>query len=216
MRLLWIPGINLVRTGDLAGEMGPITSYANANAITGRGGLVPCRYQSDQVDLADGRLVPRANRRLRTARLQIADNLVACNHHFQARALLWKNTDKDPRWIRVKVAKTFSRLAFAIVAGAYPLRHPCLQAPHAILDKILAFHRLHDTDVGTMLADVEAAVAQLPAAAYGREAQPLAEQLDKLQARRRGPQVLGDILPIVLARLGTNPLESPTGPQDPS
>jgi hypothetical protein len=177
---------------------------------------VPARYQSDQVDHADGRLVPRANRRLRTALFQIADNLVACNHHFQARALLWKNSTKDPRWIRVQVAKTFSRLAVAIVAGVHPLRHPCLQAPHAILDKILAFHRQHDTDVPAMRADVQAAVDQLPAASYATEAQPLAARLEKIQAARRGPQVLGDILPIVLARLGIHAVESTTGAQDPS
>src|SRR5712691_2453868 len=117
VRLLAIPGINLVSTADLAGEMGPILHYANANAITGRAGLMPSRYQSDRLDLADGPLVRHANRRLRAALLQIADNLIVCNHHFRARATLWQHAGKDPRWIRVKVAKTFSRLAHALVAG---------------------------------------------------------------------------------------------------
>ena len=41
VRLLAIPGINVVSAAELAAEMGPITQYANANAITGRSGLYP-------------------------------------------------------------------------------------------------------------------------------------------------------------------------------
>ena len=48
--------------------------------------------------------------------MQTADNLVNCNHHYHARAEAWHRHGKDPRWIRVKIAKSFSRLAFAIVA----------------------------------------------------------------------------------------------------
>jgi len=33
------------------------------------------------------------------------------------------------RWIRVKVAKIFSRLAFAIVADRQLVSHPCRQEP---------------------------------------------------------------------------------------
>jgi len=74
--------------------------YPHANAITGRAGLVPARYQSDQVDRPNGPLRRRANRRLRAALMQIADNLVACNHHFQAKATAWAKKGKDARWIR--------------------------------------------------------------------------------------------------------------------
>ena len=41
--LLSYPGVNVVSAGELAGEMGPITSYASAKAITGRAGLFPSR-----------------------------------------------------------------------------------------------------------------------------------------------------------------------------
>ena len=41
------------------------------------------------------------------------------------------------------------------------------------------------------------------------EALPLHQELEKIQAgRRRGPQLLGDILPIVLARLGVGAVQS--------
>jgi hypothetical protein len=215
--LLIIPGINVVSAADLAGELGPITHYANANAITGRAGLVPSRYQSDRVDLPNGPLLRRANRRLRTALVQIADNLVACNHYFRARADLWQAARHDPRWIRVKVAKSFSRLSYALVAGQQLLRHPCCQPRHYVLDKLLAFHRDHDTHMSVVLADLQAAIDHLPRAAYQAEAKPLAEQLQKIQASRRGPQLLGDILPIVLARLGIDQVQSTeSGDQDPS
>src|SRR5205823_4793021 len=101
-------------------------------------GLCPSRYQSDRVDRADGPLLRRANRRLRAALLQIADNLVVCNRHWRAKAALWKQAGKDPRWIRVKVAKSFSRLAYALVAGQQFGPHPCLQERHYLLDKVNA------------------------------------------------------------------------------
>ncbi len=214
--LLVIPGINVASSAELAAELGPLSHYANANAITGRAGLVPARYQSDRVDRADGPLLRSGNRRLRTALLQIADNLVACNHHFRARADLWQAAGHDPRWIRVKVAKTFSRLLFPLVAGQQLLRHPCCQQRHYLLDKLLAFHREHDTPMSLVLADLQAAVPHLPPTAYAAEARPLAEQLQQIQGRRRGPQLLGDILPIVLARLGSPAVQlPPSGDQDP-
>jgi transposase len=207
--LLVIPGINVVSAADVAGELGPITWYPNANAITGRAGLVPARYQSDQVDRARGPLRRRANRRLRTALMQVADNLVACNHHFQAQATHWAAQGKDPRWIRVKVAKHFSRLLFAMVAGRQLFAHPCRQERHYILHKVMEFHRLHNTPTSAVLADLDAASQQLPRSAYAAEAQPLHERLEEV-LHRKGPQPLADILPVVLARLGCRSVQSKT------
>ena len=56
--LLGIVGINVVSAAEFAGEMGPIERYAKARAITGRAGLFPSRYQSDQVDRRDGAAGP--------------------------------------------------------------------------------------------------------------------------------------------------------------
>jgi hypothetical protein len=206
---LSFPGINVVSAADFAGEMGPIAHYANSRAITGRAGLRPCRYQSDQVDHANGPLVRNCNRKLRAAILGIADNLVCCNHHFNVLAQHWKVAGKDPRHTRVKVALRFCRIAFQMVAGRQVFRHPCLQARHYILDKLSAFHRGHDTLAPELLRDLQAAIEQLPRTEYQAEAGPLHEELEKIQAgRRRGPQLLGDILPIVLARLGVGVVQS--------
>jgi transposase len=205
--LLVIPGINIVTVADLAGELGPITLYANANAITGRAGLMPSRYQSDRVDYANGPLRRRGNRRLRAVLMQAADNLVQCNAHFRARAERWVRAGEDPRWVRVKVAKIFSRLAFAMVAGRQLFRHPCCQPRHYVLGKLLAFHSEHDTDPFDLRRDLEAAVEQLPPKARSAEVEPLQQELDAV-ARRRGPQPLAEIIPLVLARLAGRVVQS--------
>jgi transposase len=84
--LLSIPGINVVSAAELAGEMGSIERYPNARAITGRAGSFPSRYQSDEVDYADGKLVRCANRSLRRALMMVTDNLIKCNDHFRVLA----------------------------------------------------------------------------------------------------------------------------------
>jgi transposase len=207
--LLSVPGINVVSAADFAAEMGPIEHYANAKAITGRAGLRPSRYQSDQVDKANGPLVRHCNRSLRAAILGIADNLILCNHHFQHLATQWASQGKDPRHTHVRVGLRFCRIAFQMVAGRQVFHHPCIQGRHYILDKLNAFHRDHDTGMADVLRDLQAAVDQLPQREYAAEARPLQEELDKIHdRRRRGPQLLGDILPIVLARLGVGAVQS--------
>lgn len=205
--LLVIPGINVVSAADLAGELGPISLYPQSSAITGRAGLMPSRYQSDQVDRANGPLHRRANRRLRDALMQVADNLIVNNHYFQAKAALWTGQGKDERWMRVKVAKIFSRLLFAMVAGRQLFPHPCRQERHYVLHKLMGFHHDHDTPMSVTQADLEAAAQQLPASAHAVEAQPLEERLQEV-LHRKGPQPLADILPIVLARLGRRAVQS--------
>jgi transposase len=205
--LMAIPGIHVVSVADLAGELGPIALYLNANALTGRAGLMPSRYQSDQVDCANGPLRRRGNRRLRAVLMQTADNLVQCNHYFKARADQWARAGKDPRWVRVKVAKIFSRLAFALVAGKQLFAHPCCQPRHYIVAKLLAFHSEHHTDPLAIRRDLEAAVEQLPLKSRAAEAEPLQKELDAL-ARRRGPQPLAPIIHLVLARLAARVVQS--------
>ena len=205
--LLVIPGINIVTVADLAGELGPIEFYANANALTGRAGLMPSRYQSDQVDCANGPLRRRGNRRLRAVLMQTADNLAQCNHYFRACAAAWQRVGKDPRWLRVKIAKIFSRLAFAVVAGRQLFPHARCQPHHYLLSKLLDFHGEHATDPLLQLRDLQAVVAQLPRSHCAAEHDALQQQLDAL-AGRRGPQPLADIITLVLARLAARMIQS--------
>jgi transposase len=207
--LLSFPGINVVSAADFAAEAGPIEHYSNAKAISGRAGLRPSRYQSDQVDKAHGPLVRACNRSLRAALLGIADNLIVCNHHFQVLATQWAAQGKDPRHTRVKVGLRFCRIAFQMVAGRQVFRHPAIPGRHYILDKLTAFHRGHDTNMVAVLRDLQAAIAQVPSREHAAEAKPLHEELQRIQdGRRRGPQPLGDILPLILARLGVGVVQS--------
>jgi transposase len=200
--LLSFPGVNVVSAADFAAETGPMEHYANSRAITGRAGLRPSRYQSDQVDRPNGPLVRCANRTLRAAILRVADNLIKCNHHFNVLAHVWRGANKDPRHTRVKVALRFCRIAYQIVAGRQVFRHPCLQGRHYVLHKLMAFHRAHTTEAPVLLRDLQAALGHVPTQEHRAEAVPLHEELERIQrGGRRGPQVLGDILAIVLARL---------------
>lgn len=207
--LLSIPGLNVVSTAEFAGELGPMTHYLNAKGITGRAGLRPARYQSNKVDKADGRLVRNCNRALRAAILLIADNLLMANHHFQVLATQWAGQGKDPRHTRVKVAARFCRIAFQMVAGGRVFRHPSVQGRHYILDKLSAFHREHGTGIPELMRDLLAAIEQLPRSEYAAEAQPLLDEDQRIKTGgRRGPQLLGNILPVVFARLGVGVVSS--------
>lgn len=215
--LLALPGICVVSAAELAGEQGPPEFYANANHLTGRAGLCPSRYQSDQVDCANGPLRRRGNRRLRAALMQIADNLIRHNHHFQARAARWRYLGKDPRWIRVKVAKSFSRLAFVLLTGPGLVPHPACQPRHSLCDKLMAFHTDHRTDIHRALEDIDLAARQLSDRTCREETELLQQQLDEPRCRRRrGPVALAQIIPLVLARLGVRMLQSEPEGEDPS
>lgn len=215
--LLSHPGINVVSAAELAGEMGPITHYANAKAITGRAGLFPSRYQSADVDLADGKIVRCSNRRLRAILMLIADNLIRCNHHFSALNVIWKSQGKDPRWCRVKVASRFTRILYQIVAGQQVFRHPSQRDRAYILDKLIDFHHQHGTPPDKILLDLNMARQQIPQAEYANEAAPLEARYQRTQnRRRRQPQPIGEVLLVVLARLGVGTVESTTEDRDAS
>ena len=215
--LMSIPGINVVSAAEYAAEMGPICNYADARCITGRAGLYPCRYQSDQVDVS-GRLVKCANRKLRFALLQIADNLINCNHYFAMLAAKWRERKADPRLIHVRVAQRFSRISFQMVAGAQVFRHPGVRDRDYVLQKLIAFHHEQQTPALQVQQDLQQVITQLPPGEHAAEARPLQEELNRIQEhRRRGPQPLGEILPAVLAALGVNVVQSPQpGSSDPA
>jgi transposase len=206
--LLACPGVNVVSAAELAGEMGPIGNYARANRITGRAGLYRSRYQSDEVDLQNGPLVRICNRRLRAALMMIADNLVTCNAHYRGLAALWKAKGQHPCAIRVKIAARFARLVFQLVSGRQVLRHPGMRGRDAILDKLMKFHLEHGTSIMTLMSNLQEAVSQLPTGSHAEEAAPLVAELKKVQASRRGARPIGEILPLVLARLGVGGLQS--------
>lgn len=200
VRLLALPGVNVVLTAELAGEMGPITSYANANAITGRSGLYPSRYQSDQTD-QNGPLIRKANRRLRCALMRIAESLACHCAYYRGLAEADRARGIHTKASRVKIANKFTRVALACVAGNQPMKHPAFQSPDSIMEKLRQFHHLHETPMDQVLADLKAAVDQLPYHTQQREAQVVAEVLSRPKSRSGGAIAIGTLFPAVLARL---------------
>jgi transposase len=199
--LMAIPGINVVSAAELAGEAGPIEHYANPNALTGRAGLFPSRYQSDSVDLS-GHLVRSANRRLRAALMRVADSLLTVNHFFRAQGALWKTQRVAPGLQRVRVAKRFSRLAFVMLAGRLIVPHACCRDPHYVLDKLVGFHLEHPEAGGSarLREDLAAAADQLPRQARSREAQALGSSAARFEKSRSSHvRSLGSLLKEVLA-----------------
>ena len=200
--LLSHPGINVVSAGELTGEMGPIEHYAHAKAISGRAGLFPSRYQSDEVDRADGPLARFRNARLRAAWMRVADNLIRCNPHFRGMSELWKQRRVDPRDIRCRVANRATRTIFQMVSGRQLYRHPSRLDRQYVLDKLLAFHQEHGTPPVEILRDLKHAAQQIPRSERAAEAVPLRETCNRIRrSRRKGPQPIGTILVEVLAHL---------------
>jgi len=196
--LLSITGINVVSAARLAGEAGPIEHYASARAINGRAGLYPSRYQSDEVDRADGKLVRQCNRKLRGAAMQVAENLIKCHPHYRGLSELWKQRKVDPRDRRCRIANRAMRMVFQIVGGRQLWRGRGVDGD-AVLAKLQEFHRVHQSPIDQTIGDLNEAVAWLPKSAYAVEAKPLLEMARK---RRRGPQRIGDLLLPILMRLG--------------
>ena len=207
--LLSIPGISVVSAAEFAGEAGPIEHYRGNRSISGRAGLYPARYQSDQVDHCDGKLIRCANRDLRAAIMIIADNLLKCNEHFRLLAAGWRLKGKDSRDIHVKIAGRFCRVAYYMVAGRQVFQHPSACQRDYILGKLIKFSNEHEIARDGLKRILHAAIGQLPAKAQEEEAIPLAEKLARARKQRgAGPRSLGEILPEVLAKLGVGLVRS--------
>lgn len=199
--LLAIPGIHIVSAAEYAAEAGPPEHYLHPNQITGRAGLVPSRYQSDRVDYRHGPITKQGHRALRYALLLIAGNLVQHNRHFNARASIWKSSGKHPSWIRIKIAKAFSRISYGIVMSGKILQHPCLRHSQTILEKLLAFHHHHGTPCTQIKLDLAEGAKVIPTGRRTAESLPFKRKLFTLQSKQRGPQSLASILTLVLTRL---------------
>ena len=206
--LLSIPGVSIVTAAEFAGEMGPITNYANDQAITGRAGIYPSRYQSDKVDRCDGPLVRRANRKLRGVIMMIADNLLSCNRFFKALRMRWMAAGMEQQAMCVRVAKRFCRIAYQMVASGQVFRHPSCQKRDYILRKLSIFHAEHGSSMAQVMTDLQAATDHIPKSEHAPEAKSLSEELQPSNRRQQsGPRRLGEILPVVLAKLGVTAVE---------
>ncbi|MEZ6121358.1 MAG: transposase [Pirellulaceae bacterium] len=196
--LLSVTGINVVSAARLAGEAGPIEHYASARAINGRAGLHPSRYQSDEVDHADGKLIRQCNRKLRGAAMLVAENLIKCHPYYRGLSALWSKQKVDPRDRRCRVANRAMRMVYQLVGGRQLWRGKGVDREY-LLAKLQDFHRVHKTPINQSVRDLTEAFQWLPTSAYAEEAKPLAELARK---KRRGPKQIGELLTPLLIRLG--------------
>ena len=204
-------GINVVSAARLVGEAGPIEHYASARAINGRAGLYPSRYQSDEVDHADGSLVrrPRGQRHnsaiASSAAMLVAENLIKCHAYYRGLSELWKQRKVDPRDRRCRIANRAMRMVYQLVGGRQVWRGKGIDREY-LLAKLQEFHRVHKTPVEQTIRDMNEAFVWLPQSAYAAEAKPLAELARK---KHRGPKRIGDLLLPLLIRLGVATEEEP-------
>jgi transposase len=199
--LLSVTGLNVISAGRLAGEAGPIEHYASARAINGRAGIYPSRYQSDEVDRADGALVRQCNRRLRGAAMLVADNLIKCHSYYRGLSALWAQRKVDPRDRHCRIANRAMRMVYQLVGGRQ-VWHGRTVDGELVLAKLQEFHRLHNTPIEQVIRDLHEAFVWLPKHAYSAEAKPLAKLVNR---KRRGPQPIGELMIPLLIRLGIDP-----------
>lgn len=196
--LLSVTGINVVSAGALAGEAGPLNRYANSRSMIGRAGLFPSRYQSDEVDRPNGKLVRQGNKRLRVALLTIAENLIKCHSYYRGYSALLTQQKVHPRDRRCRVANKASRMIFQIVGGRQVWRGKGVDREY-LLYKLKEFHRTHRSPATQTVGDLNEAFKWLPKSSYREEAEQLSVAAGK---RRRGVTSLGDLLIPLLIRLG--------------
>jgi transposase len=201
--LLSVPGIHVVSSASYAAELGPIEQYINPEKISGRAGLYPSRYQSDEVDYADGPLVGHRNARLRDAIHEVAYCLATCNPYFKAWAEVRRTRGWPDKKIHIALAKTFIRISYRMLAGRQVFDHPCAGARSAILRKLYEFAASHDLTPELTRDLLVRAAAQIPRHVLPEEARELEAKLPRRRRRHRptGPEHISTILPHVLRHL---------------
>jgi len=212
--LLTQPGINVTSAAELAGRAppggwsGPITHYAHAKAISGRAGLFPSRYQSDEVDVT-GALARFRNHRLRAAWMRVADNLLKCNRYFRGKAELWRLKKVDPRDIRARIANRATRVVFQMVFGKKVFHHPSGVDRHYLIEKLTTYCRDHQMAPARIVQVVNQAADHLPPSSHEEEVTRLKSVLTRTRrSSRKQPESLGTLLVQVLAKRGIVPVES--------
>lgn len=195
LRLLMMPGINVVGAGDLAGEAGPIEFYPTSAALRGRAGIFPSLHQSESIEL-DGGLAHHGNRRLRYALFQVAQNLRQHNRFFSEKAQAWTADGQEPR---VRVAHRFTRIAHPFLLSDELRPHPCLRRRDYVLEKLMNFHLARTGSPLAILEDSRAAYEQLQPETRAAEVDHLAAQLRQRRKRKQTASSLAEILPGVLA-----------------
>jgi hypothetical protein len=140
--------------------------------------------------------------------MMIAANLLNINQFFQTLQRRWQAAGMDERAMCVRAAKRFCRIAYQMLAGGQVCRHPSCQKRDAILHKLSCFHADHGSSMVQVMTDLQAAIDHIPKSEHAPEAKSLFEAMQPSSRRQQcGPRRLGEILPVVLAKLGVTAVE---------
>ena len=129
---------------------------------------------SDEVDRTDGPLVRQYNRQLRTAALQMADNLIKCNPYYRGLAALWTQQKVDPRDRHCRIANRAMRMVYHLVGGKQVWQRQGVKREY-VLDKLRQFHQEHKSPIEQTIQALHETFKWLPKSTYTDEGKPLLE-----------------------------------------
>lgn len=171
--LLSITGVNVPSASNYAGEMGPHEHYIGPEKVTGRAGIFPSHYQSDETNRPNGPVVGGRNSRLRDAILDVSRNLITRNPYFHA----WRNLPDHKNWTyqhaEAAVGNHFARISFAMLRQNNVFDHPIAGRQDSVLCKLLAFGREKKVPTDQLYEFASCALQHLPQDALPLEQEAL-------------------------------------------
>ena len=182
--LLSVPGISHVLSSGLGAEAGPMSFYPTARNLTGRAGLYPRRYQSDETDLQDHTMA-RGEPFLRDVLMKIGRCLVRSQGAFFA----WGESRRTLGWCEKEIvaamANRFCRIAHAMLLAGQTFRHADAKPGVSVLGKLLNVAADLGLDAATATELAIAAAARIPAPSRETEIQELQTGAWKIDHRPR-------------------------------
>ncbi len=134
--LLSIPGISHVLGGGLGAEAGAMHLYATARNLTGRAGLYPSRYQSDDTD-PGGTAMAKGEPFLRDVLMKSGKSLSASMGAFFAWAESRRQLGRCEKKIAAAMANRYCRIAHAMVLSMQSFRHSDAKPGVSVIGKLL-------------------------------------------------------------------------------
>jgi transposase len=165
--LMSISGISHVLASAIGASAGPMQFYPTANNLSGRSGLYPRRYQSDETDRVGG--MARGEPFLRDALMKSGRCVTMPTGAFFA----WGESRRRNGWCEKEIvaamANRLCRIIHAMVLKAETFRHPDAKPGVSILGKLLnvASNLGIEADTASQLA--RQVVARIPARARAVE-----------------------------------------------
>jgi len=134
--LLSAPGISHVLGGGLGAEAGPMSNYPTGRSLSGRAGLYPRRYQSDETDV-QGCAMASGEPFLRDVLMKSGRCLIMRGGAFFAWGDSRRAAQRCEKQIVAAMANRFCRIAHAMVLAGQTFCHPNAKPAVSVLGKLL-------------------------------------------------------------------------------